>query len=126
MKLYAVLILLGLFFASCNLQNVTRNKMNEKIVSDWKYDSTGCMELRTIAKAKYIKDSLDLINKQKELIINYLGEPNFNFNDGSTNVIRYYFDTFCQDNKIIDSIDYCWIEFSIKNKKVDQINIVCY
>ena len=84
------------------------------------------MKYRTADNAKYIRDSLNLTGKSTAFVIEELGVPNSRQTNANRETLIYYFDTNCNDNVFIDSVDYCWLELLIKSDKVKNIYTNCY
>jgi len=59
------------------LLSFAQTNNDDKILEEWRLDTLGCLGYRNFEKAVYIMDSLDIINKNKEFVLEKLGVPNF-------------------------------------------------
>ncbi len=126
MKLTVVILILSIGLLSCNMLRQSNDDTNNNLYNDWRVDTLGCLKLRTLSNAKYIRDSLNIVNKESSFVINKLGQPNFQTINSNIEIIRYYFDTYCHESEIIDTLDYCWLEMSFEREKVKTIDIICH
>lgn len=93
------------------LQKQILNDSINTIVKEWRIDSLGCLNLRTIEKANTLFKVLQFNKKKGKEIIEILGSPNYISNYGPNFCYSYIFNALCYNNKLIDSADYCWIDF---------------
>lgn len=107
-------------------KNIDRNIKETEMLAAWRADTFGCLKYRTADNAKYIRDSLNLTGKSTAFVIEELGVPNSRQTNANRETLIYYFDTNCNDNVFIDSVDYCWLELLIKSDKVKNISMKCY
>ena len=126
----SVLLLAMLFIQSCDLGTSNSNrdsidtstKKNEivkpveqygdTLIIQWHEDSLGCKKLRSYEKASLIIANYSLKSKSLKDIINLLGDPNkkIEYNKTGT-IIRYYYNTCCQEGKLNFECDYSWLDF---------------
>ncbi|MBP5421104.1 MAG: hypothetical protein J6Y78_01550 [Paludibacteraceae bacterium] len=122
-------IILLCAFTGCNSlddKNIDRNIKESKLLAMWRVDTFGCMKYRTADNAIYIRDSLNLTGKSTAFVIDELGVPNSRQTNDDRETLIYYFNTYCNDNVFIDSVDYCWLELLIESDKVKNIYTKCY
>ena len=106
----------------------TKITKENKVLEGWKIDTCGCLGYRTPEEVDFIRDSLYLINKSKDYVLEKLGMPNCikKYDTEEKEELRYNFNTICRDGIFIDSLDYCWLEIFIVLNKVKYVGAVCY
>ena len=112
-----------IFLLSQKREEKTRE---EKILEDWKRDTFGCLGYRNSETARYIRDSLDLLNKSRTIVFDKIGVPNFTQQADNEEFCEYYFNGICREGVLVDSADYCWLKILIISDKVKYIGISCY
>jgi hypothetical protein len=135
-----------------SLLSFAQTNKADKILEDWMLDTLGCLGYRDFEKATFIMDSLDIVNKSKEFVLEKLGVPNFinifdvdkdkfpySHLDSNGCLVRktwkeeetfgYYYNTkyLCIDGKFdIEECCYCCVFISIILNKVVSVNIPCF
>jgi len=117
-----IISLLSLF--SCI--SLFSHKKEEDNLMYWKLDVFGCKGYRNKEHAYYIRDSLDLRNTNKRFVINKIGTPDLIKTNNNEIILKYYFDSKCNNGVLIDSIDYCWVEIQLISNRVKSTTILCY
>ena len=101
----------------------------DSLLKIWKADSLGCLGLRTEEFANLLIDSFELVTKNSQEIIDFLGKPNKIYTDDSIISIRYYTNSYCDINMLTsDKLVHCAMDFYFRNKKVNSWILIpfCY
>ena len=119
-----LIIIFTIILFSCK----SRKKDNHSnITQSWKKDSLGCMNLRNKNYSDKINKKINFIAKSEKYLIKKLGKYNKVIINDKYKFYLYYYGTSCQNNKIIDSVDYCYLEYrvNIKTKTIVDYQNVC-
>lgn len=110
-------------FFSCNLnQKDTIFEYTE----NWRKDSLGCIGLRNKQYSDSINYKIEFKDKSEKKLIKYLGNYDKSLSNDKYKYAIYFFDTRCNNNTVIDSIDHCFLQYRIDlstNKIIDYQNI---
>jgi hypothetical protein len=127
MKKIATIALVLLIFLNCRNGTktpvISKENNQDTLLMQWKNDSLGCIGLRTAEKARLLFKQYNLQKKNREAIIEVLGKPNKISDNGSQLSLVYYFDTKCNNGKIIDSIEHCSASFFYIDKKKQDCSL---
>ncbi len=86
----------------------------DSLLLKWQYDSSGCIGLRTIEMSKNIISKYNLLSKNSDSVMLYLGKPN---RIEKKQNWYYYIQCSCDSaGNLIDSIDYCWSTIRFNEK----------
>jgi hypothetical protein len=99
----------------------------EQILALWKDDSMGCAKYRNQTNTRLLVDCYHLEDVPLEQLRHVLGHPDLQTESTQEYRIKYYFNSLCSNGDLIDSADYCWIEFRVpKQHGVSTvINYIC-
>jgi hypothetical protein len=117
-KNYLIIFLITIFI-SCNSTKTDNNRLTE----NWKKDSLGCMNIRNKQYSDLINKRITFKNMPESFLIKYLGKSNKIENDDNYRYYIYYFNTQCVNNRIIDTVEKCYLQYRINLK---TLNIVDY
>ena len=119
-KVYLTVLIIPCFhYCSNNKMNLfnTKNILNDSLISQWRSDSLGCMNVRSfiLFEKIYSKYRFDTMGKQS--IIYLLGRPNFTYSNENVEGLNYYMDSYCKQNKIDSTKNKCWLSVLILEKQ---------
>lgn len=115
--------LITTMFFSCNFN---QNDKLLELTENWRKDTLGCMNLRNKQYSDNINKEINFKGKSEIYLIKYLGKSNKVKANSKYKYLVYYFDTRCENNIIVDSIDQCHLQYRIDlrtEKIVDYQNI---
>ena len=113
------------FLLSCS---PTKEVEYDNLTKNWKKDSLGCLNLRSKFYSDSINKKIIFKNKSESFITLYLGKSNKREVRGEYKYYIYYFNTKCNvNNRIIDSVDKCYLQYRInsKTRKVLDFQNIC-
>ena len=119
---------------SCSMRTDTKFELGEEvsnnvknIITEWKRDSSGCLNLRNKEKGELLVDSLNLMMKKRNEIENIIGKPNKILYGDEKEIIRYFFNSGCTPDRtlMLDSVDYCMMDIMFKNDSIIDISYTC-
>lgn len=131
MKKYTILVIIAiLILLTClfykPLHNMTienDNSMNNKTNSlsntlnidtnkqKWIQDTNGCIHLRTPELADSLIEKYDLLHKSKSDFLSVFGKPNEILKTKEKTYWRYYIESVCENEILIEEADKSWIDF---------------
>ena len=120
---FPLLIFLIICLYSCMNQNNSKleketiKKENFSYSNNWKEDYNGCKGLRNIKLSDSLILEYGLKNSDIDSFIVVFGKPNFRVENDDNIDLYYYYDNYCKDFKIIDSLDKCYAEYRFKLSK---------
>lgn len=122
----AILFLL----VSCHSQNDTLKEPNETIKTlplsnDWIRDKNGCLKLRSEKLAYKLISENNLKNGVKEDFIKVFGAANKIDKINNKEVLIYYFDCICINNKLREDGDKCYANFYFEIDKLKSEEFIC-
>jgi len=131
-----IFVIVVLIFESCifnnpykkdHIKKISREikvQQDDSLILQWRNDSLGCKKIRNYEMAVLITRNYDLTHKSTNGIIDLLGKPNkiIGFKKNGV-ILRYYYDSCCQNGKVNYECDYSTWEFVFadKNERVSQI-----
>lgn len=97
------------------------------IARQWREDSLGCSRIRDRKKAKLLSEYILSKSMNRADVVLLLGAPDKLGGGGGKLNMEYYFDAFCQNDVVVDTLDYCWMNIvvSLKSDSVMSINMPC-
>jgi hypothetical protein len=97
------------------------------LAAAWKEDSSGCKQVRDRDKAALISSYIISRHYTRGDVLKMLGPPN-GISGGCNGVnLVYVFDVSCMNGRMIDTLDYCWMNIvvSASTDSVVSINMPC-
>lgn len=88
-----------------NTLNIDTNKQK------WIQDTNGCIHLRTPELADSLIEKYDLLHKSKSDFLSVFGKPNEILNTKEKTYWRYYIESVCENEILIEEADKSWIDF---------------
>lgn len=123
MKIITILFIFFLFL-NCNKNKKPFNTL--QINNDWIMDSLGCLKKRNKDYSENIIKKYNLKNSNISDFKKIFGTPNAIEKDGSnTEILIYYFDSFCKNNVLQNDSDKCYARFYFRNNKLIDKDYIC-
>jgi hypothetical protein len=89
-------------------------------------DSLGCLKKRNKDYSENIIKKYNLKNSNISDFKKIFGTPNAIEKDGSnTEILIYYFDSFCKNNVLQNDSDKCYARFYFRNNKLIDKDYIC-
>lgn len=116
-------LIMAMFFSCDFNQKDTLLELTE----NWRKDTLGCMNLRSKQYSDSINEKINFKNKPETYLIKYLGKSNKVKVSDKYKYFVYYFDTKCENNILVDSIDQCYLQYRIdaKTEKIIDYQSIC-
>lgn len=92
---------------------------------DWINDKSGCNGVRSIEYAKNIIKTEKLQKESYDTFTEVFGAPNKIEKDSTNKMLFYYSDSSCDNGKIIQNSDKCFIIFYFKNDTFTDLSMRC-
>lgn len=130
MKKFFLIIYL-ILLCNCNNQkknsNIEINKdlSKKEIINNWQSDKYGCLKIRNKVISENLINNYNLINKHISEFIKVFGQPNEEIKNNDTLILVYYFDSICNNNKIVTDGDKCFVEFYFENNLLKENTYIC-
>jgi len=98
------------------------NKVEDSMkFNNWKIDSWGCLNLRSLDLAKELIENNLLINDSIQRFINIFGAPNEINEEKNLMALIYYSETQCINGEINTGADKCWVQFNFSNQLLIEV-----
>lgn len=116
-----LLVIITFFLSSCMQNN------QDDFVANWKKDKFGCENLRNYKYLEDINSKYLFVGKKVDELESKLGKADSVIEKKNNLYFRYYFDGICRNKTIVDSSDYCYVNYKVDRieKKVLDIHKVC-
>jgi hypothetical protein len=99
-----------IFLYSCEHRNAKR-----AVINNWTMDSCGCKHQRSKLLAKTLIDENRLMRNSKEKFLSIFGSPNQVEQNNDYDILIYYFDSICDENKPSVGSDTSFAKFYFKS-----------
>lgn len=97
------------------------NKLTHSELSKvWIEDSLGCKHHRNLRLAKKLIIENNLIGISPEKFMEIFGKPNEQFISSLDTYLVYYTETICDEDRLIEKSDKCWIKFDFIENKLKE------
>lgn len=124
MKIIIVLLILFLF-TSCNKKNKRISTILE-INNEWIKDSLGCLQKRNNDYSENLIQKFNLKNSNISDFKKVFGAPNTTEKgDFNTEILIYFFDSFCENNILQNNSDKCYATFYFRNNILIDRSYIC-
>jgi hypothetical protein len=118
--------LMLLFHSGCSSSsNKQKNSINTALSLKWVQDSVGCKQLRSKELATQLIKDNHLMNDTKERFLEVFQAPNEKDNTKDVEILKYYFNTMCENGKLAPNSDKCYASFYFKSNKLVEMHFVC-
>jgi hypothetical protein len=118
-------IILAVTLTACKSKVSGSTEKERQHIDLWGKDSVGCLRLRTIELAKEMIAENHLMNSSKNDFIKVFNSPNVILQTQGGEVLKYYFDGFCENGIPIGDSDKCYATFLFKDGELFNTNFTC-
>jgi len=124
--LIGISVFMLVFQSSCSSSaNKQKAIADTALFSKWVQDSVGCKQLRNKDLASRLVKDNNLMHDTKERFLEVFQAPNEKTNSEDAEILKYYFNTRCENGKLAPNSDKCYANFYFKSNKLVEIHFVC-
>lgn len=100
----------------------------DKVLVQWKSDASGCHHFRNMTNTKELIKCYYLESVDCKQLQSVLGKADLQTESDQNLHYRYFFNSLCSGGKLVDSADYCWVEFTVPKRPGKNVSIefVCF